>query len=418
MILVAALTIRIVFFAQYLGTHSERALSTIPFLFEPGNIAFSLVTREGFGSPFRVNTGPTAWMTPVWPLILAAIFKLFGTYTFKAFLATSGFNIACSTATCIPIHAAAKRIAGKGTAAVATWLWAVFPTAILLTYESLWDASLTALILTTLLWATIAVAESRRIRDWAGYGLVWGFGLMTNAAILSVLPFLFGWAEYRSYKTKQTHPRNWILAAAIAAACCIPWTARNFETFHTFVPLRSVGGLALWLGNNENGDGLSARQHPISNQRERDRYVQLGEIAYMAEKQSLAVQYIAGHPDRTFQLSLQRFVAIWTGTSGRLLEDFRRAKSIRFHLVVGSDLLAALGTLLGLFFLARERSLHWIPLAAFPVVFPLVYYLALAPPRYRHPIDPALLILTAVSLNRLAHLRRKRPNHGQPSNPS
>ena len=425
MIVIAALSIRIFLLAQYVGTHSPRALSTIPFLFEPGNIAFSLVNGDGFGSPFRVDTGPTAWMTPVWPLILATIFKIFGTYTFNAFLATAGFNISCSTATCIPVHAVAERIAGKGPAAIATWLWALFPTAILLAYESLWDASLSALILTTLLWASISVADSSKSRHWGAYGLLWGFGLMTNAAILSLLPVLFGWAEYRSHKTKQTHPWNWILAAGLAAACCIPWTARNFQTFHTFVPLRSVGGLALWLGNNENGDGLSARQHPISNQRERDRYMELGEIAYMAEKQSQAVQYIAGHPARTFQLSLQRFTAIWTGTSGHLLEDFHRAQSIRFYLVVGTDILAVLGTLLGLFFLARERNPHWIPIAAFPVVFPLVYYLALAPPRYRHPIDPALLILTAasikatgVSLNRLAHLRRKRPNHGQPSNPS
>jgi hypothetical protein len=41
-------------------------------------------------------------------------------------------------------------------------LWAVFPTAILLTCESLFDASLSALLAAALLWATLAVAESRR----------------------------------------------------------------------------------------------------------------------------------------------------------------------------------------------------------------------------------------------------------------
>ncbi len=417
MIFVAALAIRFLFLWLYLDSHPVRALSTIPFLFEPGNIAYSLVNGNGFASPFRVETGPTAWMTPVWPLILAGVFKLFGTYTIQAFVAAAGLNVCFSAVTCIPVYAAARRIAGSGAAAGATWLWAVFPTAILLPYESLWDASLSALLATTLLWATMVVSESVSNSRWAAYGLLWGFGLMTNAALLSLLLFLFGWAEFRSHRMGKYDFRNPLLAAAMAMLCCMPWMVRNYRVFHAFVPLRSVAGLALWLGNNEHGDGLSARQHPISYQQERDRYVELGEIAYMREKQAEAVSYMLGHPARTVQLAALRFTAIWTGTSGRFLDDVRRARTARFYLVVGSDLVAALGALLGVILLARGRDPRLIPLAAFPLVFPLVYYFALAPPRYRHPIDPALLILTVLAFTRLAHLK-KRPVQGRTSNPS
>src|SRR5690349_1140930 len=41
-------------------------------------IARSLLTGHGFSSPFPLPTGPTAFLPPVYPFILAAIEKLFG----------------------------------------------------------------------------------------------------------------------------------------------------------------------------------------------------------------------------------------------------------------------------------------------------------------------------------------------------
>jgi len=55
-----------------------------PFLFESGNIAVSLAKGNGFGSPFRVDTGPTAWMSPLYPLLLSGILRIFGIYTYQS----------------------------------------------------------------------------------------------------------------------------------------------------------------------------------------------------------------------------------------------------------------------------------------------------------------------------------------------
>src|SRR5208283_4896298 len=51
------------------------------FGYEAGRIARSIVQGRGFGSPLFEDTGPTAWMTPVYPYLVAGVFKLFGTYT-------------------------------------------------------------------------------------------------------------------------------------------------------------------------------------------------------------------------------------------------------------------------------------------------------------------------------------------------
>src|SRR5579872_5630474 len=45
---------------------------------EADNIAISLLAGKGFSSPFGVPSGPSAWLTPVYPFIVVEIFKLFG----------------------------------------------------------------------------------------------------------------------------------------------------------------------------------------------------------------------------------------------------------------------------------------------------------------------------------------------------
>ncbi|MCU1330927.1 MAG: hypothetical protein JWN34_6297 [Bryobacterales bacterium] len=407
LILLVALFIRLWFLWDYAAHRPTHALGMIPFLFEPGNIAASIASGNGFASPFRVETGPTAWMAPVYPLLLAGIFKLFGLYTFQAFLAAAGLNVLFSTLTCIPLYAAASRMFGRGVAAGAAWLWAIFPNAILLTYESMFEGSLSALLVAALLWSTLVAADSTRLRDWALNGLLWGAALMTNASVVALLPFLFGWAEYRAHQRPGFTFARPALAALVTVLCCSPWAIRNYLVFHEFVPLRSVGGLALWLGNNEQGASISPdRLHPISNQAERDHYVEVGEMEYMREKQALALDYIPKHPAHVLRLSVERFTAFWSGGSASLVHDFSQARSLRFFFVIPFNLIVSLAAFVGLILLWKGRNPHVIPLAAFPLVFPLVFYVALAHARYKHPIDPALLLLSAFAMSRLPKMAR------------
>ena len=55
------------------------------FGFEAGRIAEALVTGFGYSDPFAnvvlAHTGPTAWLPPVYPLLVAAVFRVFGIYT-------------------------------------------------------------------------------------------------------------------------------------------------------------------------------------------------------------------------------------------------------------------------------------------------------------------------------------------------
>jgi 4-amino-4-deoxy-L-arabinose transferase-like glycosyltransferase len=412
----AALCLRLYLLLDYVTHHPRLALGAIPFLFEPGNIAWSLFNGHGFASPFRIETGPTAWMTPVWPMFLAGVFRIFGPYTFRAFLVTAMANIGFSTLVCVPLFFTGKRMAGRGAGAGAGWLWAIFPVAAVLPFESLWEGSLAALLAATVVWATSAIAGSARIRNWVAYGLLWGATLLTSAAFLALFPLILGWLAWRRTQTRKQVG----LAGAVALLCCVPWTIRNLAAFHAFVPLRSVMGLSLWVGNNDQADGLTPNRHPISNTAERVKYQQQGEIAYMRDKERDAIRFMLSHPGRELRLTRDRFLAFWSGGTPHPLSDVLRARSNWFRYVVLFNLAAAIGAVAGIVILYRRRDALIWPLAMFPLIFPLPYYLTVALPRYRLPIDPVLLLLTAFALQAICQTvsRGSTPPRGSSRNTS
>jgi len=320
-----------------------------------------------------------------------------------------------STAACFPIFYAAKRIAGLGVASVAAWLWAVFPNAIIIPFEWIWDTCLSALLGATILGATLKLAESQKLRDWCGYGLLWGFTLMTNPALGSLLLLLLGWAAYRARRPGKQDLWKPALALGVVILCCLPWTARNYIQFHRFVPLRSSFPFELWTGNNEIYD-LHAVNAPmrITQYEEIREYSQLGENAFLQKKWREATQFIRTHPGLELQLTGKRFVANWTGLETPL-NSFRETDSNLARGILLANVLAALGALPGIVTLYKRHSAFAFPVAVLPVVFPCLYNITHASLRYRHAIDPAVLLLTAIAVDAGVRFlaRKKKPRANQ-----
>ncbi|MGB7437964.1 MAG: hypothetical protein WBW49_21300, partial [Candidatus Acidiferrum sp.] len=160
LILLVAFGLRAGFAWSQIRKIPSESIGTVPFQTETGHIAYSLATGRGFASPFQRDSGPTAWLTPIYPLLIAGIFKVFGVYTRASFLAAVFLNIVFSSATCVPIYYAGRRIGGLAVGAAAAWLWALFPNAILISFEWIWDTSLAALLAATILWLTLILPES------------------------------------------------------------------------------------------------------------------------------------------------------------------------------------------------------------------------------------------------------------------
>jgi len=401
LIVVVALAARVAFAWYEERQISAQVLSIVPFQTETGHIAYSIASGKGYSSPFQRDSGPTAWLAPVYPYLLAGIFKLFGIYSLPSFFAALSLNILFSAGACVPIFYTGKRISGIGVGSAAAWLWAIFPNAVIIPFEWIWDTSLSALLVATLLWATLELAESRRVRDWSLYGLLWGFALLTNPAIALLFPELLAWAAYRI--RDRAHAASWLmrpaLAAALALLCCLPWTIRNYVQFHKFIPLRSNFAFELYIGNNENYDDQHrSRPGAITQDREIFRYLHMGETAFMEEEKRKAEAFIVEHPRIELWLISQRFVDFWTGTSSPLAA-FRQADSLWLRLILLCNDLAPLCAFLGVIVLLATKNSYALPVVAIPILFPLLYYVTHTSLRYRHPIDPVVLLLVVIGVH-------------------
>jgi hypothetical protein len=417
LIIVVALGARVAFAWYEIRQFSPQVLSIVPFQTETGHIAYSIASGKGFSSPFQRDTGPTAWLAPVYPCLLAGIFKVFGIYSLHSFLAALFLNVLFSAGACVPIFCAGKRIAGLGVASAAAWLWALFPNAIIIPFEWIWDTSLSVLLVATLLWATLELAESRRLRDWCLCGLLWGFALLTNPAAALLFPVLLAWAAYRTHaQNRAANPiLRPLLAAAIAALCCLPWTIRNYVQFHKLIPLRSNFAFELYIGNNENYDDQHKfRPGAITQDREILRYVRMGETAFMEEEERKAVAFISSHPRIEVWLIAQRFVDFWTGTAAPLAA-FRQANSLWLRLILLCNDAAPLCAFFGIVVLLATKNVCGFPVVSIPVVFPLLYYVTHTSLRYRHPIDPVVLLLSAIGMQGLWRWFRPKSRKAAPA---
>src|ERR1019366_4962808 len=135
--------------------------------------------------------------TPIYPSLVAAIFKLWGIYSRTSYIIIQFLNCVFASLTIFPIHAIAKRSFDGTIATGAAWIWAFFPPALFLPILWLWDMSLTALLFALIFWVTLVLPESQGVLSWAGYGALWAVGVLTNPSIFSLFPFLFGWLVWR-----------------------------------------------------------------------------------------------------------------------------------------------------------------------------------------------------------------------------
>ena len=398
LMVLVALALRLVVVALLHQQQLDPRRDYWPFGYETGRIARSIVSRQGFSNPLFGNSGPTAWTTPVYPYLLAGVFKLFGTYSKSSAVVILSLNSLFSALTCLPVFFMARKSFGERAAVWASWTWAVFPYAIYLSADWIWETALTTLLLSLLFLTSLYLERSTGLAAWVGVGLLWGLTALTTPVVLSVLPFLGGWVCYRLHRQKQP----WGLPATAAGLALIamvaPWFVRNYRTFHEFIPFRDSFGLMLHAGNNgDTSHWAPDWANPSTSDTELEEFNRLGELAYMAHKQRQALALIRNHPGQFAWMTLRRIVYTWTG-----FWSFQRRYLATEPFDPPNILLRTTLTVLALAGLLRASQLHSavaLPYALVLLIFPLFYYVTIPEMHYRHPIDPQILVLAVYELS-------------------
>jgi 4-amino-4-deoxy-L-arabinose transferase-like glycosyltransferase len=358
------------------------------FGWEMGRIGRSLAQGQGFSNPFNQATGPTAWEPPLYPFLIAAVFKLFGIYTHASALVLLCINSLFSALTCVPIFLIAKRCFSDKVAIWTAWIWAVLPSVMFWCTRWVWETSLAALLLALIFWLTLDLEEREGLTPWLQFGLVWGIAALTNTSLLAFLPAAGLWAWYRRWKRGKRSLAGVVLASLLFIACIAPWTARNYRIFGRLMFLRSNFGAELRIGNGPGADGTWQEYlHPTQNIYQMRLYRQLGETAYIDQRKREALAFIREDYGRFIGLCVKRSVYYWAGAP-------RASETPALVLVKNSIFLASsVLAFWGLGRALRKRRpgawlFFWLILC-----YPAIYYAVFPHPRYRHPIEPELGIL-------------------------
>jgi len=356
------------------------------FGFEMGRIGRSLALGGGFSNPFHGITGPTAWEPPVYPFLISGVFKLFGIYSQTSAVVLLTFNSLCSALTCIPIFSIAKRCFDGRVAAWSSWAWALLPPIIFWTTRYVWETSLATLLLAVIFWLALAMESQDGVMSWLGFGVLWGVAALTNTALLSFLPASGIWVWYRRAKYGRRSLVGVLIATVIFVAGVTPWIARDYRVFGQFIFIRSNLGAELRLGNGSGANGTWMDYlHPTKNVEQFDLYRQMGEIGYVAERKSQALDFIWDNSSRFAILCFKRFAYFWAGLPRGTVAQTILANALYFL----SSLLAIVGLARAL---QKRLPVAWLMFWLL-VLYPLPYYITFVLPRYRHPIEPELLML-------------------------
>jgi len=372
------------------------------FGWEMGRIGRSLALGQGFANPFNEITGPTAWEPPLYPFVIAGVFKLCGIYTHASALVLLAMNSIFSALTCIPVFLIAKRCFSEKVGVWTAWTWALLPSVMYWCTRWVWETSLAALLLAVIFWLTLVMDERSGVKLWIVFGLLWGVAALTNTSLLSFLPVSGLWIWYHRAKSGKPSLGGIIVSSLIFAGCITPWLVRNYGTFGQLVFIRSNFGAELRLGNGPGANGTWMEfLHPTQNVRQMQLYKQMGEIAYVAERKREAIAYIRSDYGRFADLSLRRFIYYWGGLP-RLAENPVLAP-FKNSVFLASSILAFWG--LGRAIRKKQPGawlFFWLILW-----FPMIYYFVFPHPRYRHPIEPELGILIVYVISEAQPKQRK-----------
>lgn len=392
------------------------------FGWEMGRIARSLATGHGFANPFNGFSGPSAWTPPIYPLILAGVFKVFGVYTLKSAAVILTFNSVFSAATAPVVYEIAWRCFGRTPSANPAvtpdglsialwsgWLWALHPAALQYAVKWVWDMSLTAFLFAWVLLLALRIRgigcelpESRTqpttnnqqpATSWLLFGLLWGLIALLNSSLLTFLPACGLWMIWPALRTR-VHLGAALRHATLAGVCFIviisPWAVRNWFAFHAFVPMRSNFGAEFYEATLASNDGLpwGTTLPLVETAPEFRRFVRLGEVVYSRQQGEIAKAAMRAHPGHFVRNAILRVYYFWFSVPQPGLSAWVEAGR-----VLDFAFLSVAG-LLGLA-LALRRHIPgaWLFFWAF-TLFPLLYYFLTAQARFRHPLEPVICVLS------------------------
>ncbi|MGN6869853.1 MAG: ArnT family glycosyltransferase [Solirubrobacteraceae bacterium] len=418
-ILIAALALRI---AEVQRTNSSYrpindAGSYLTLASEIAHTGDYSLSREP-GSGAGGTRGPSAYFAPGYPYFLALVDLIDG-HAVRRGTAVHPARIAqavLGTITVALIGLVALELFGATAGLIALALAAIYPVAIGLAGTLVAENLLTPLVLAAVYAGLRVRRAGRALRACAwivGAGVLTGLATLTHEnAVLIVLPLIA--AVWGRKPHSLAAPA---LLIATTALTILPWTIRNAEVMHRFIPVSDETGITLvgtYNAASAANPGLPYRWrifYGIPGERALIRQAShLTEPQISGKLQHQALHYISAHPlsplDVAYHNARRMFELQGTFAWHASASAISLPLSVARDGVIGFWIVCLLA-LAGAFSNPVRTAPKWV--WAVPLLLALsVVLVNVETPRFRAPIDPFLILLAAASLSTaLARVRAR-----------
>ena len=366
-------------------------------------IAFNIVREHCFCLNPHM---PTVGRAPLWPGIIAAFDVLFGPSNLfvRLFLCLVG------SGTCVLVYLFAREVFNDQIALLAGILASIYPG--LFIYDGwLYSESLYTFLLLAFCYTLLLLQQTGKYKWAVASGTMLGLFSLTRPNGLLILGLVFLWGII----FVQKKILSWrVVATSIAIICLIalalvtPWTIRNYQTTHRFVPVATGDGFVLlgayndMIFDNTPFRGLWIRpslahpeivRHYLGCQGE-------CEVRQNSDYERYAWLWVQSHMSEMPPLLSLHFLAMWTPATPEAdlpMNQFPSRHSSQ--IVVGMIqtmsipifILAAFGLVVTLRRKWRQLLLIYLVIGL-TIGECLIFY---GSSRFRAPIEPMLVILLA-----------------------
>jgi len=316
-----------------------------PYDNEQLQLARNLAAGHGYVNPWAAPTGPTAMYTPGHPLLMAALFKIFG----SGEIGSAGYaafiiqRILLSALTYAMLPLVAERLGwGRRTGFVAGLAGIFVPIHLLVEMRGI-TTGLEAffMMLMAVMMHNAWESADFNLRHALRFGLCQGTALLFN-------PFhLANSSGYLAVSLLRfaSHRRKVLLyfgfAFLLSAVILSPWAVFNLQRFGRLIWLRGDFGIQLYISLHPNvtvsfKEALrtpGAYVAPNADVAACKEMAKVGEPAYSAARLADAVNFARQDPGRIAGLIAKRFLRYWFPLTGRPLQ------TVMFFLLTACSLL-------------------------------------------------------------------------------
>ena len=321
--------------------------------------------------------------------MLAFIYKLAG----HSYLAVWIIQAIIGSASCLLIYFLARQAFDEKVARLSALISALCFNLIIYSAMLLTETLYIFLVLACFVFLFKAFGRQMNAGYLAIAGIFAGLSALTRPVIMIFFVFFLLWA------LSQKSMRKGVLFFAFFLSLVIsPWIIRNYFLYHRLVPIAASYGENFLLGNNPQADG----EYSIDVYDPNQAYLEFSRTAFIK-----GLKFIVNNPVRSFALAVKKMSVFWSFIRIEAWWPYMHG----FDRIL-SSILSFLFTvfiisfgILGAVFSFREKNVYRFWMMAFILLCPLSLVPFYVTVRYRLPVYPFMIILTAYTVTILPKIK-------------